>query len=175
MLLAAKLMSAGAASRSGINMRDMGGVFQFLGSLVAEILLSILYAPIMMVQQTIAVIRTTIGYQETWTPQQRRGGQYSVLVMLKFHFVETIMGVLMIAGMSQGLVTLWLLPIAVSLMGAVPLSALSGVNLGRKGWSGRQLGTPEHLNAPRIIRVALAERERFAAVLAAPENGIAAE
>lgn len=175
MLLAPKLMSAGAASRSGINMRDMGGAFQFLGSLVAEILLSILYAPIMMVQQTIAVIRTTIGYQETWTPQQRRGGQYSVLVMLKFHFVETIMGVLMIAGMSQGLVTLWLLPIAVSLIGAVPLSALSGVNLGRKGWSGRQLGTPEHLNAPRIIRVAMAERERFAAVLAAPENGIAAE
>ncbi|MFT4699447.1 MAG: membrane glycosyltransferase [Yoonia sp.] len=175
MLLAPKLMSAGAASRSGINMRDMGGAFQFLGSLFAEILLSILFAPIMMVQQTIAVIRTTIGYQETWTPQQRRRGQYGMLIMLKFHIVETLMGALMIAGMAQGLVTLWLLPIAISLIGAVPLSAFSGVNLGAKGWSGRQMGTPEHLNAPRIIRVAMAERQRFAAVLAAPETRIAAE
>jgi hypothetical protein len=37
------------------------------------------------------------------------------------------------------------------------------------------MGTPEHLNAPRIIRVAMEERQRFAAVLANPENGIAAE
>jgi membrane glycosyltransferase len=153
----------------------MGGVFQFLGSLIAEIMLSILYAPIMMVQQTIAVIRTTVGYQETWTPQQRRGGQYGFGVMFKFHFVETVMGTAMIAGMAQGLVTLWLLPIAVSLVSSVALSALSGVNLGAKGWSGRQMGTPEHLNAPRIIRVAMEERQRFAAVLATPENGIAAE
>ncbi|MCK0120518.1 glucans biosynthesis glucosyltransferase MdoH [Loktanella sp. F6476L] len=175
MLLAPKLMSAAAASRSGITMRDMGGLFQFLGSLIAEIMLSILYAPIMMVQQTIAVLRTAIGYQEKWNPQQRRGGTYSLGVMIKFHIVETIMGAAMIAGMTQGLVTLWLLPIAISLIGAVPLSALSGVNLGAKGWSGRQMGTPEHLNAPRIIRVAMAERQRFAAVLATPENGIAAE
>jgi len=114
-LLAPKLMSAGAARRSGIKMRDMGGTLQFLGSLVAEILLSILYAPIMMVQQTIAVIRTTIGYRETWLPQHRRGGRYGLFTMAKFHGVETVLGVLMIAGMTQGLVTLWLLPIAVSL------------------------------------------------------------
>jgi membrane glycosyltransferase len=175
MLLAPKLMSAAAASRSGIVMRDMGGVSQFLASLTAEIMLSILYAPIMMVQQTIAVIRTTVGFQETWTPQQRRGGRYGFPVMLKFHIVETLTGALLIAGMYQGLVTLWLLPIAVSLFGAVPLSALSGVNLEAKGWTKRQLGTPEHLNSPRIIRVAMVERRRFAAVLDAAKNGIAAE
>jgi len=44
-----------------------------------------------------------------------------------------------------------------------------------KGWVDRQMGTPEHLNAPRIIRVAMVERARFAAVLEAPETGIAAE
>lgn len=175
MLLAPKMMGAAAATRAGIKMRDMGGVFQFIGSLIAEILLSILYAPIMMVQQTIAVLRTTIGYQEKWTPQQRRGGQYSLFVMLKFHAVETVMGWLLLAGMTQGLVTLWLLPIAVSLAGAVLLSALSGVHLGAKGWSGRQMGTPEHLNAPHIIRTAMQERARFAAVLDTPESTIAAE
>lgn len=175
MLLAPKLMSAAAASRSGLKMQDMGGPLQFLGSLLAEIFLSVLYAPIMMVQQSIAVLRTAVGYQETWTPQQRRGGKYSLPVMLKFHIVETFVGAMMIAGMMQGLVTLWLLPIAISLFGAVALSALSGVNLGAKGWSGRQMGTPEHLNAPEIIRVAMAERARFAKMLAASKTGIAAE
>jgi membrane glycosyltransferase len=175
MLLAPKIMGALAARRAGIRMQDMGGFFQFIGSLIAEILLSILYAPIMMVQQTIAVLRTTVGFQERWTPQQRRGGRYSLGVMLKFHAVETVMGGLMIAGMVEGLVTLWLLPIAVSLAGAVVLSALSGLHLGAKGWSGRQMGTPEHLNAPSIIRQAMVERERFAVVLAKPKATIPAE
>lgn len=175
MLLAPKMMGAAAARRAGIRMQDMGGFFQFIGSLVAEILLSILYAPIMMVQQTIAVLRTAVGFQERWTPQQRRGGHYSFGVMLKFHAVETVMGLLLIAGMMQGLVTLWLLPITVSLAGAVLLSMLSGVNLGAKGWSGRQMGTPEHLNAPSIIRVAMEERARFAAVLATSQSTVPAE
>ena len=168
MLLAPKMMGAAAAGRAGIKVREMGGIFQFIGSLCAEIILSILYAPIMMVQQTIAVVRTAIGFQERWTPQQRRGGRYSLGVMLKFHAVETVIGWLLIVGMVQGLVTLWLLPISVSLAGAVVLSALSGVNLGSKGWFGRQMGTPEHLNAPTIIRTAMAERARFADVLAKP-------
>lgn len=170
MLLAPKIMSAGAAHRAGIKMCDVGGIFQFLTSLVVEIFLSILYAPIMMVQQSIAVLRTAIGYKEKWVPQQRRGGRYSLGVMAKFHVVETLIGALLITGMVQGLVTLWLIPIAVSLVAAVPLSALSGVNMS----GSRQLGTPEHLNAPKIIREAMAERQRFAAVLAVPEV-IAAE
>ena len=175
MLLAPKMMGAAAASRAGINIRDMGGIVQFVGSLFLEIALSILYAPIMMVQQTIAVMRTALGYRESWTPQQRRGGRYSLAVMAKFHLVETIMGCLLVAGMVQGLVTLWLLPIAVSLAAAVLLSALSGVNLGGSRWSARQMGTPEHLNAPDIIRTAMAERERFALVIAQPDPPIAAE
>jgi len=175
MLLAPKMLGAAAAGRAGIKIREMGGYVQFIASLIAEITLSILYAPIMMVQQTIAVIRTALGFREHWTPQQRRGGRYSLPVLLKFHAVETILGWLLIAGMAQGLVTLWLLPIAVSLAAAVLLSALSGLNLGTKGWSGRQMGTPEHLNAPTIIRSAMAERERFADVLSRQEPTVPAE
>ncbi|MEL6639909.1 MAG: glucans biosynthesis glucosyltransferase MdoH [Pseudomonadota bacterium] len=175
MLLAPKMMGAAAARRAGIKIREMGGIAQFVWSLILEITLSILYAPVMMVQQTIAVIRTALGFRESWAPQQRRGGQYSLATMAKFHLVETVMGWLLVAGMVQGLVTLWLLPIAVSLAGAVLLSALSGVNLGAKRWSSRQMGTPEHLNAPEIIRAAMAERKRFAMVLAQPDPPIAAE
>lgn len=165
MLLAPKLMSAAATHRAGIQMRDVGGLPQFVASLTAEILLSIAYAPILMVQQTIAVARTMLGIRETWTPQQRRGKNYSLGVMLKFHFLETILGTLLIAGMATGLVTFWLLPITISLALAVPLSMLSGVNLGAQRWSARQMGTPEHLNAPRIIRNAMKERRRYATLM----------
>ncbi len=174
MLLAPKIMGAFAARRAGIQMADVGGVGQFLTSLLAEIVLSIAYAPVLMVQQSIAVLRTAIGFQETWTPQQRQGGCYSLRTMAKFHAVETVTGALMVVGMAQGLVTMWLLPIAVSLTLAIPLSALSGVNLGTRGWKARQMGTPEQLNMPPIIRSAMAERQRFAKLLAVPET-IAAE
>ncbi|MEJ6396321.1 glucans biosynthesis glucosyltransferase MdoH [Yoonia sp. 208BN28-4] len=174
MLLAPKIMGAFAARRAGIRMADVGGVGQFAASLLAEIALSIAYAPVLMVQQSIAVMRSAIGVQEKWSPQQRSGGRYSLLTMMKFHSVETVIGLAMTVGMVMGLVTLWLLPIAASLTLAVPLSALSGVNLGSRGWKGRQMGTPEHLNTPAIIRDAMRERERFAALLASPER-IAAE
>lgn len=174
MLLAPKIMSAAAAHKAGIRMHDVGGLPQFLASLLVEILLSIAYAPVLMVQQTIAVLRTAVGLRETWTPQNRRGRHYPLGVMVKFHALETIIGALLIAGMVQGLVTLWLIPIAASLILAIPLSALSGTNLQARRWTARQMGTPEQLNAPPIIRSAMRERRRFSAVLSKPE-AIAAE
>ncbi len=168
MLLAPKLMSAAAAHRAGIVMRDVGGLGQFLLSVIIEITLSIAYAPILMVQQTGAVVRTLIGARAVWNPQQRQGKHYSLGVMIKFHAFETLIGVLLVAGMMQGLVTLWLLPIAVSLVLAIPLSALSGINLSNRRWSSRQMGTPEHLNAPQIIRTAMIERRRFAELINRP-------
>ncbi|SEW42297.1 membrane glycosyltransferase [Cognatiyoonia koreensis] len=174
MLLAPKILGAFAIPRTGMAIRDLGGHFQFLTSLTTEIALSIAYAPILMIQQSIAVMRTTLGWRETWVPQNRRGGTYSFLTMLKFHIVETAIGILLIAGMSQGIVTLWLIPIALSLAFAVPLSALSGVKLDSRRWSANQLGTPEIINAPSIIKDAMAERKRFASYLDSTDK-VAAE
>jgi membrane glycosyltransferase len=155
-------------------MADVGGVRQFLASLTLEILLSIAYAPLLMIQQTIAVVRSVLGIRESWKPQARGAGVYGFWTLVKFHAPETVIGMLLLVGMALGLVTLWLIPIAISLALAVPLSALSGVRLDTRRWSSRQLGTPEQLNAPQIIRHALAERRRFADVLAQTDT-IAAE
>jgi len=165
MLLAPKILGAGAIHRTGMAIRDLGGPIQFITSLTTEIALSIAYAPILMIQQSIAVMRTAIGRRETWTPQNRQGGTYSLFSMIKFHAIETIIGMLLIVGMAQGLVTLWLIPIAISLVLAVPLSALSGVNLDGRKWSANQLGTPEVINAPAIIKDAMAQRKRIATYL----------
>ncbi len=158
MLLAPKFLGATAISRTGLSMRDLGGPLQFLVSFVTEIITSILYAPILMVQQTIAVARTYMGFKELWTPQVRSGGRYSLWTHVKFHGVETLVGVALTVGMYEGIITLWLAPIAMSLAGAVPLSILSGVDLTRFKWSARQMGTAEVFNAPAIIRRAKRER-----------------
>ena len=170
MLLAPKLMSAGAIHRVGIPLRDLGGAGQFVLSVLAEIALSVAYAPVLMVQQSVAVLRTAAGISETWSPQARRGGVYGWPTLFKFHALETVLGALLLVGMGLGVVTLWLMPIVLSLVMAVPLSRLSGVNLSTRRWTARQLATPEMCNTPRIIRRAMAERRRFARLLATPER-----
>ncbi len=168
MLLAPKLIGVLSARLVGISVRDMGGPMQFTASFVLEILLSVLYAPIMMVQQSVAVFRTLAGFNEQWVPQQRRGGSYSLSEIFKFHLLETITGGLLLALMLKGLVSWWLLPIAVSLLGATALSALGSMDLSVRPRLSRQLSTPENLNAPAIIKTAFIERERFADLLAEP-------
>lgn len=174
MLLAPKFLGAGALHQTGLKLRDLGGAMQFTLSFFSEILISILYAPILMVQQTTSVLRTCIGRRESWAPQERRGGQYGLGTLVKFHWLETCTGMVLIAGMSQGIVTYWLMPIAISLTLAVPLSALSGWNLTRFRWTARQLGTDEIFNVPAIIRTAKAERKALKGLLDQGER-IAAE
>jgi membrane glycosyltransferase len=170
MLLAPKVMGASTVLVTGDLVRRLGGWLQFLASFMIEIVLSIAFAPILMVQQTLAVLRTTVGFKETWRPQQRSGGRYGIATLAKFHALETVSGALLVAGMTQGVVSWWLLPIAASLLIAIPLSALSGVNLRR------QMRTAEEFDEPEIIRAARENRLRLRAILEQPEPApIAAE
>ena len=84
---------------------------------------------------------------------------------MKFHWLETLIGAALVAGMAEGIVTWWLAPIAGALALAIPLSAASGWNLTRARWSRDQLGAPEVFNAPQIIRSAMAERLALKKVL----------
>ncbi|MEJ6389394.1 glucans biosynthesis glucosyltransferase MdoH [Gymnodinialimonas ulvae] len=165
MLLAPKALGAAAVGSIGVRIAELGGPIRFAASFVSELILSILYAPILMVQQTLAVLRTTLGLRVDWKPQTRAAGKYSVWSMLKFHWLETVAGIGLIAGMGAGIVSFWLLPIAVSLAMAVPLSALSGLNLTRFRATARAMGTPEVYAAPAIIRAAKAHRAELRATL----------
>ncbi len=161
MLLAPKFLGATAIGRTGVSLRDLGGPVQFVFSFVTEIVVSVLFAPILMVQQTLAVARTYLGFKEKWIPQSRHGARYSLLDHVKFHAAETIIGAALVFGMYEGIITLWLSPIAISLLGAVFFSYISGVKLDRFEWTRRQMGTAEVFNAPSIIRAAKRERLRL--------------
>jgi membrane glycosyltransferase len=157
MLLAPKLMGALALGLGGVRIARFGGAGRFALSLGVEILLSILFAPIMMVQQVVAVLRTIIGIRPIWSPQARKGGDYSLGTVAKFHALETVSGALLVTGMAAGVVSPWLLPIAVSLVAAVPLSMLSGRRMGRL------MATPEMIEPPAIVLLAQRHREMFRA------------
>ena len=157
MLLAPKLMGALAIALGELPMARFGGGGRFALSLGVEILLSILFAPVMMVQQVVAVLRVVIGIRPIWSPQARKGGDYGLTTVAKFHALETVSGALLALGMAAGMVSLWLLPIAVSLVAAVPLSMLSGWRVARL------LATPDVIAPPPIVRRARRDREMFRA------------
>ncbi|WP_424930193.1 glucans biosynthesis glucosyltransferase MdoH [Amaricoccus tamworthensis] len=176
MLLAPKFLGVCSLWLTGVHPRQLGGVGQMILSFITEVSLSIAYAPVMMVQQTIAVVRTLLGVQESWQPQQRAGGRYTLGTLVKFHWLETCLGLLMTAGMIYGVVTLWLIPIGGSLLMAIPLSALSGVNLRDRVWGRMQMSTPEENDEPDVMRMARMKRLWLRSILEpSPVSKIAAE
>lgn len=160
LLLAPKLVGASALIASGTPLSRMGGLRRFLGSLSFEILVSIAYAPILMVQQTMAVFSAFTGRGFDWTPQSRDGIARSWGTLLRFHALETILGALLIVGMVTGYVSLWLIPIMGSLIAAVPLSRLSGMDLLGT------MATPQEVRAPLVAKRASQWRAELKAQIA---------
>jgi membrane glycosyltransferase len=157
MLLGPKLLSAGAILVTG-NYRKFGGFWMFLAAVLAEIVISVIYAPILMVQQVLSVISAIVSARDIWAPQRRGGSSQSWGTLARFHALETIIGVVALVGIVLGTVTIWLAPIALSLMFAVPLSWISSHRTGF-------LATPDDLSPPDILQKATAARERFASAL----------
>ncbi|WP_120636278.1 glucans biosynthesis glucosyltransferase MdoH [Ruegeria sp. EL01] len=162
MLLAPKVLGVAALPLSGVRYSDFGGKRRFFTSFLAEVILSVLYAPILMVQQMIAVFRTVLGIQKGWTPQERDGGSYGLRTLILCHALETIIGIALSVGILAGLVSFWLAPIAISLALAIPLSALSGVSVGA---ARHMVGMREDFNEPAITRSARRHRKELKRLL----------
>ncbi|MEL6619358.1 MAG: glucans biosynthesis glucosyltransferase MdoH [Pseudomonadota bacterium] len=169
MLLLPKMTGAALIAGRPAAVRHFGGRRAFAGAVVAELVLSVAYAPIMMIQQTRAVLRSLVGRGTGWQPQRRDARAYPLRTLAQFHAVETVLGLLLMAGLLAGLVSWWLLPIMASLLLAVPLSALSAVPLFR----GLRLDSPLTLREPAIVQSARAARADLRARIDAPN--IAAE
>jgi membrane glycosyltransferase len=162
MLLAPKVLGVLALPLSGVRYAEFGGGLKFVTSFLAEVVLSILYAPILMVQQMIAVFRTAFGVQKGWSPQTRDGGSYGLRTLVLCHVLETVSGVALSVGILSGLVSIWLAPIAISLAFAIPLSALSGVS---SASARRMVGMREDIKEPAITRSARRHRDELKRVI----------
>lgn len=158
-LLVPKLLGIVAIPVTGGRFSDFGGPHRFMLSFLAELVLSVAYAPVLMVQQMIAVFRALLGLQKGWAPQARDGGHYSWKVLIRSHALETTSGIALTTGILAGLVSLWLVPIAASLILAIPLSAISGYSL--TGRANGLLATIEDVKKPLLTRTAAAYRQEM--------------
>ena len=145
--------------------RRFGGRGTFAGAVLTELALSVAYAPVLMIQQTKAVLRSILGRGAKWVPPARGATGYPLRTVLAFHWVETLLGALLWAGLATGLVSWWLIPIAASLLLAVPLSLLSAYPLARVDLSGLRLDSPLTLREPAIVTRARRARAHIAAEL----------
>jgi membrane glycosyltransferase len=99
-------------------------------ALVAELGISVLLAPVLMVQQAQAVLAALAGRDGGWGPHVT--GRPGMRALLRLHRWETGLGLAVLGLVGLGLVTPWLAQIGVSLFLAAPLSWL--VQQDAPGW-----------------------------------------
>ena len=95
---------------------------RFALCVLAEITLSALLAPMQMVHQVRAVLRTLAGFDGGWMPHL--SGASDLRTLVRFHATETALGVALLSLAASGVISPWLLPVAISLCLSVPLAAL---------------------------------------------------
>ncbi len=153
-IITPKLLGLAAAFLSPRENWRFGGPIVLTLSFVWELILSILYAPIMMMTQSATVISVLRGSDSGWRPQRRGNGRVPFLELVVAHRWQVAAGLALAltAWLVHMDMFLWLLPVTAGLMLAVPLSWLSGM-----GWIERLgaffgLGlTPEDRRPPEIL------------------------
>ncbi|MEO1549256.1 MAG: glucans biosynthesis glucosyltransferase MdoH [Pseudomonadota bacterium] len=143
LLLAPRLIGVVYHLRRDPYLFGFGGPLRFAGSLVIETALSVLTAPMMMVQHMRAVIASLTGRNLGWRPHQSDTPGLGALA--RFHWVETALGGVLVTLCALGWVSVWCLPIAVSLCLTVPVSW--AVGLRAPAWLMRTAQDGDHWQA----------------------------
>ena len=135
--------------------RGCGGIIGLPISVVLELIISALYAPVMMVIQTQHVFSILTGRDSEWVAQRRQAEVISWRESAHFHWKHTIIGVVLgvIAFLLSPTLLAWLSPTVAGLVLAIPLSKASGsVRAGQ--WFARigLLRIPEERATPELVR-----------------------
>lgn len=132
LLILPKFLILGSAILSG-RARRFGGGGRTALSVVTEILLSSLLAPLMLMYQTRAVLQVLAGRDGGWPASQRGEGRLSLLQGWRAGWWIVLTGALALALVTRVApeLTLWLLPVCVPMLAAPLLIAASSRRLGR--------------------------------------------
>ncbi len=158
MLLLPKLLGAMMFWWRDPSLRSAGGPVRFLGSMLLEIVVSVLLAPAMMVQHIIAVARILAGRDTGWKPAGATARTAGAL--LRFHALEVVLGLALCGLYAAGMLSWWLLPIGVSLLLA---PALSWASSATPGWASGLFVTPQDGTLQGVERAAEPAVRRIAA------------
>jgi len=135
--------------------RGYGGPLQLIASVVMEVLFSAILAPIRMLFHTKFVTTALLGWSITWKSPPRDDAETSWTEALDKHWRGSLLG-LVWSGLVYWLnpqFLWWLLPVAGSLVFAVPMSVWSSrTRLGRWFRERRFFLIPEEAIPPRELR-----------------------
>lgn len=153
------------------NRRRFGGGLAALAGILTETLLSGLIAPVMMIFQSSAVGEILLGRDAGWQVQRRDDGEVPREEVIRRYALPTFVGILMTV--SAYIVSLplllWMAPVIVGLLLAIPIGMLSSTTEGLRGGRTRLFGTPEQTAPPRVLvranELADAVRDNVAAPL----------
>lgn len=150
----------------GMRRASGGGVLLFL-SMLFEVLMSALLAPIMMVIQSGAVTQILAGRDTGWQPQRRDDGSIPFRDIVRRHRWHVLLGVA--TGISAFMIApslfAWMSPTILGLVLAIPISWASGkLAIGLALRRAGLLMIPEETSRPRIATRAQEIAEEFAAL-----------
>jgi membrane glycosyltransferase len=131
-----------------------GGFLPLCASISLEIVVSTLLAPIRMWFHSQFVIVTLMGRQIKWGPQFRTDNETGWRDATRLHGFATLLAFGWVFGMYwlNPTVSVWLLPVGISLLLAVPLSVYSSrLALGRLMRRWRLFLIPEEIRSPQVI------------------------
>lgn len=171
-LLIPKMLGLIHALTSARLRRGGGGVIGIGASFLFEVVLSALYAPVMMMLQSRHVFEVFLGRDSGWNPQRRDGGGTSWSDAWHFHKRDMLLAA--IAGtvfwfLSPALLA-WVSPALLGLLLAVPLSRASGsVWLGNALSKVALLRTPEEVEVPSLVA---RRAELIATARILPDDGL---
>jgi membrane glycosyltransferase len=152
--------------------RGGGGVIGLSASFLLEVVLSALYAPVLMLSQSRHVFEIFMGRDSGWNPQRRDDGGTGWGEALRYHMRDTLIAAMTAAilwFLSPPLLA-WVSPALLGLLIAIPLSRASGSRA--IGGALSKLGllrTPEEVDVPPLVR---RRTELVAQARALPEDGL---
>jgi membrane glycosyltransferase len=135
--------------------RNTGGIIGLPISVVVELAVSALYAPVMMLIQTEHVFSILTGRDSEWVAQRRQAEVISWRESAHFHWKHMVIGILLgiTAFLLSPTLLAWLSPTVAGLVLAIPLSKASGsVRLGQWFSNVGLLRIPEERAAPDLVR-----------------------
>lgn len=127
-----------------------GGILAFFG-MIGETLIAGLAAPVMMIAQSAAVATILAGRDGGWNPQRRDDGTVAVGATLRHFFPHTLFG-LALGGAALAIslpLFLWMLPVVLGLVLAVPLVVWTSTRWPLLFRS--ILSTPEERSPPPVL------------------------
>ena len=148
--------------------KEIGSVFGAIKSVLAEILFSVLTAPVMMMFQSKFVFDILFGSSVGWNPQNRDETGTSWKTAAKVHFWHTLLGILatVVVWKYVSVLFWWILPVTIGLALSIPVSVFSSrEQTGLRAKKHNYFIIPEEINVPPVLQKArenLSELRQYA-------------